>query len=202
MPTRLVNRCSSRFQSNHHRGYFCRNKIVSSGPKNSKPPAPAATAVVPLEYVHCHVPPRHRAEHDRDRDHQEDAERRAQPVERPAGVVDGELDRIFHHAPLSGSDPLFAQALKDKGTPIPDIAKKLVIKSGKNAGQHPSVASLYRAFAEAEEAEIAAVTDDRYPLRPRPARIRQDGELLTAGEAGLRERLVAQSRAEREGDRS
>jgi len=97
---------------------------------------------------------------------------------------------------------LFAQALKDKGTPIPDIAKKLVIKSGKNAGQHPSVASLYRAFAEAEEAETAAVTDDRYPLRPRPARIRQDGELLTAGEAGLRERLVAQSRAEREGDRS
>jgi len=94
---------------------------------------------------------------------------------------------------------LFAQALKDKGTPIPDIAKKLVIKSGKNAGQHPSVASLYRAFAEAE---TAAVTDDRYPLRPRPARIRQDGELLTAGEAGLRERLVAQSRAEREGDRS
>jgi hypothetical protein len=97
---------------------------------------------------------------------------------------------------------LFAPALKDNGTPVPGIARKLVIKSGKNAGQHPSVASLYRAFAEAAEAGTAAVTDDGYPLRPRPARIRQDGEPLTAGEAGLRARLVAQSRAEREGDRS
>jgi hypothetical protein len=97
---------------------------------------------------------------------------------------------------------LFAPALKDNGTPVPGIARKLVIKSGKNAGQHPSAASLYRAFAEAAEAGTAAVTDDGYPLRPRPARIRQDGEPLTAGEAGLRARLVAQSRAEREGDRS
>jgi hypothetical protein len=32
---------------------------------------------------------------------------------------------------------LFAQALKDKGTPIPEIAKKLSIKTGKNAGKHP-----------------------------------------------------------------
>jgi DNA invertase Pin-like site-specific DNA recombinase len=97
---------------------------------------------------------------------------------------------------------LFAPALKDNGTPVPGIARKLVIKSGKNAGQHPSAASLYRAFAEAGEAGTAAVTDDGYPLRPRPARIRQDGEPLTAGEAGLHARLVAQSRAEREGDRS
>ena len=89
---------------------------------------------------------------------------------------------------------LFAPALKDNGTPVPGIARKLVIKSGKNAGQHPSAA--------AAEAGTAAVTDDGYPLRPRPARIRQDGEPLTAGEAGLRARLVAQSRAEREGDRS
>ena len=33
--TRLVNRCSSRFQSNHHRGYLRRNKIISSGAKNA-----------------------------------------------------------------------------------------------------------------------------------------------------------------------
>lgn len=58
---------------------------------------------------------------------------------------------------------LFAQALKDKGTPVPGIARKLVIKSGKNAGQHPSAASLYRAFAEAGEAGTAAVTGDGYP---------------------------------------
>jgi len=36
--TRLVNRCSSRFQSNHHRGYLRWNKIISSGAKKSTPP--------------------------------------------------------------------------------------------------------------------------------------------------------------------
>jgi hypothetical protein len=32
--------------------------------------------------------------------------------------------------------------------------KKLVIRTGKNAGKHPSVASLYRALAEAEETAV------------------------------------------------
>ncbi|KAF0957049.1 recombinase family protein [Rhodococcus sp. T7] len=37
-----------------------------------------------------------------------------------------------------GDDMLiFARALKDKGTPTSDIAEKLVIKTGKNAGRHP-----------------------------------------------------------------
>ncbi|MFF0450143.1 hypothetical protein ACFYT4_27765 [Streptomyces sp. NPDC004609] len=36
----------------------------------------------------------------------------------------------------------FAVALKNEGVPVPDIAKKLTIKTGKNAGRHPSVASL------------------------------------------------------------
>ncbi|MGI5291987.1 recombinase family protein [Nonomuraea polychroma] len=36
----------------------------------------------------------------------------------------------------------FAVALKDKGVPVPEIAKKLTIKVGKNAGKSPSVASL------------------------------------------------------------
>nr|WP_157570183.1 recombinase family protein [Microtetraspora malaysiensis] len=44
----------------------------------------------------------------------------------------------------------FAQALKDKGVPVPEIAKKITIKTGKNAGRHPSVASLYRPFPDAE----------------------------------------------------
>ncbi|MEU5547938.1 hypothetical protein AB0G85_37475 [Streptomyces sioyaensis] len=39
---------------------------------------------------------------------------------------------------------LFARALKDRGVPVPEIAKKLTIKTSKNAGRHPSVASLYR----------------------------------------------------------
>ncbi|MFE9924705.1 hypothetical protein ACFYQA_24905 [Streptomyces sp. NPDC005774] len=48
----------------------------------------------------------------------------------------------------------FAVALKNRGVPVPKIAKKLTIKTGKNAGRHPSVASPYRAFAEAEEHDI------------------------------------------------
>lgn len=43
----------------------------------------------------------------------------------------------------------FARALRDKGVPMPEIVKKLTIKTGKNAGEHPSVASLYRALADA-----------------------------------------------------
>ena len=43
---------------------------------------------------------------------------------------------------------LFARALRDSGVSIPKIAEKLTIKTGKNAGKHPSVASLYRALAD------------------------------------------------------
>lgn len=64
----------------------------------------------------------------------------------------------------------FAVALKDKGVPVPEIAKKLTIKTGKNVGKHPSVASLYRALAEAEEADApdeAQVIGPRRPVRAR-----------------------------------
>lgn len=37
---------------------------------------------------------------------------------------------------------------RTKGVPVPEIAKKLIIKTGKNAGKSPSVASLYRALAD------------------------------------------------------
>ncbi|MFC5664347.1 recombinase family protein [Kitasatospora misakiensis] len=86
----------------------------------------------------------------------------------------------------------FAIALKAKGTPVPDIAKKLVIKTGKNTGKNPSVASLYRALADAEEAAALAAVDDSLPLRPKPAQIHQPGDPLTPEEIDLRERLVAQ----------
>ncbi|MGW2051793.1 hypothetical protein ACWCPF_42685 [Streptomyces sp. NPDC001858] len=82
----------------------------------------------------------------------------------------------------------FAIALKDKGVPVPDIAKKLTIKTGRNAGKNPSVASLYRALAEAEEAAI----DDGLPLRPKPIHIRWPEDPLTPEEIDLRERLPAQ----------
>ncbi len=51
---------------------------------------------------------------------------------------------------------VFARALRGQGLSVPDIAKKLTIKAGKNAGQHPSVASLYRALADADRAQAAA----------------------------------------------
>ncbi|MFJ5811222.1 hypothetical protein [Streptomyces sp. NPDC093093] len=79
-------------------------------------------------------------------------------------------------------------SLKDKGVPVPDIAKKLTIKTGKNTGKSPSVASLYRALAEAE----AAAADDGLSLRPKPVHIRLPGEPLTAEEIELRNRLQAQ----------
>ncbi|MFD9069804.1 recombinase family protein [Streptomyces lasiicapitis] len=80
----------------------------------------------------------------------------------------------------------FALALKDKGVPVPEIAKKLTIKVGKNAGKSPSPASLYRALAEAE---VAAAD---LPLRPKPVRIRRPEDPLTLEETDLRERLQAQ----------
>ncbi|CAM5641682.1 hypothetical protein SAVIM338S_06288 [Streptomyces avidinii] len=79
----------------------------------------------------------------------------------------------------------FAVAFKDKGVPVPEIAKKLTIKVGKNAGKSPSVASLYQALAE-------AAADDGLPLRPKPVRIRRPEDPLTPEEIDLRERLQAQ----------
>jgi len=82
----------------------------------------------------------------------------------------------------------FAIALKDKGVPVPEIAKKLTIKTGKNAGKSPSVASLYRALAEVEQ----AAADDGLPIRPKQDRIRRPDDPLTPEEMNLRERLQAQ----------
>lgn len=36
---------------------------------------------------------------------------------------------------------------------MPDIAKELVIRTGKNAGKNPSMTSVHRALADAEEAD-------------------------------------------------
>ncbi|WP_079168568.1 recombinase family protein [Streptomyces colonosanans] len=83
----------------------------------------------------------------------------------------------------------FAIALKNKGVPVPQIAKKLTIKTGKNAGKPPSVASLYRALAEAED---AAGSDDAQvigPRRPVHACITGPG---SGTDPALMERLTAQ----------
>ncbi|MBC9719410.1 recombinase family protein [Streptomyces sp. TRM66268-LWL] len=44
----------------------------------------------------------------------------------------------------------YARALRASGVPVPEIANKLVIPTGKNKGEHPSVASVYRILAETD----------------------------------------------------
>ncbi|WP_406438005.1 hypothetical protein OHB00_25960 [Streptomyces sp. NBC_00631] len=56
--------------------------------------------------------------------------------------------------------------MKDKGVPVLEIAKKLTIKTDKNAGQHPSAASVCRALAEAEETGAPAGPEIIAPRRP------------------------------------
>ncbi|MER6613077.1 MarR family transcriptional regulator [Streptomyces xantholiticus] len=41
-----------------------------------------------------------------------------------------------------------ARSLRDQGVPVSEIAQRLTIAAGRNAGQHPSAASLYRALAK------------------------------------------------------
>ena len=41
-----------------------------------------------------------------------------------------------------------ALAMQAQGMSVPQIAASLVITEGKNAGQHPSLASVYRVLAE------------------------------------------------------
>ncbi|GAA4232457.1 DNA invertase Pin-like site-specific DNA recombinase [Streptosporangium album] len=43
----------------------------------------------------------------------------------------------------------YARTLRERGVAVPDIARKLVIPTGKNKGRHPSVASVYRVLADA-----------------------------------------------------
>ena len=50
-----------------------------------------------------------------------------------------------------------ALAMRGRGMGVPEIAASLVIPEGKNAGQHPSLASVYRALADADtDANTAA----------------------------------------------
>ncbi|WP_211258953.1 hypothetical protein [Spirillospora albida] len=66
---------------------------------------------------------------------------------------------------------------------------RLTLKTGKNAGRHPSVASLHRALAEAEE---AASPDDVQIIGPRrPVRARITG-LGSGTDPELLERRTAQ----------
>ncbi|MCZ7456155.1 hypothetical protein [Streptomyces sp. WMMC940] len=52
--------------------------------------------------------------------------------------------------PPSRADDMadYARSLRANGVPVPEIARKLVITSGKNQGKRPSVATVYRILAE------------------------------------------------------
>ncbi|WP_424534314.1 recombinase family protein [Sphaerisporangium viridialbum] len=50
----------------------------------------------------------------------------------------------------------YARSLRANSVPVPQIAQKLVITSGKNKGQRPSVATVYRALAEGDAADGTA----------------------------------------------
>jgi len=58
-----------------------------------------------------------------------------------------------------------ALTMRDQGMSVPEIAASLVIPDGKNAGQHPSLASVYRALAEAD-ASAGESTDTAAAARP------------------------------------
>ncbi|MGW3494637.1 recombinase family protein [Streptomyces sp. NPDC001020] len=45
----------------------------------------------------------------------------------------------------------YARSLRANDVPVPQIAQKLIITSGKNKGQRPSVATVYRILAEDTE---------------------------------------------------
>lgn len=48
----------------------------------------------------------------------------------------------FRHLNADEDSLTFARAPRDKGVTKPEIVKKLTIKTGEYAGQHPSIASL------------------------------------------------------------
>jgi DNA invertase Pin-like site-specific DNA recombinase len=91
----------------------------------------------------------------------------------------------------------FALALKHKGVPVPEIARKLTIKTGKNAGKSPSVASVYRALAEAEQQHAQGEADLIGPPRPLRARITGPG---SGTNPDLMDRLQRQVLGERAGE--
>ncbi|MFJ7996402.1 recombinase family protein [Streptomyces sp. NPDC096310] len=49
----------------------------------------------------------------------------------------------------------YARTLRASGVPVPQIAGKLFISSGKNKGENPSVATVYRVLADADTEESA-----------------------------------------------
>jgi DNA invertase Pin-like site-specific DNA recombinase len=70
-----------------------------------------------------------------------------------------------------------ALAMREQGMSVPEIAVSLVIPEGRNAGQHPSLASVYRALAEAD---AGADTAAAHPGEARQETT-QENERINAG---------------------
>jgi DNA invertase Pin-like site-specific DNA recombinase len=62
-----------------------------------------------------------------------------------------------------------ARELRDQGIPVPEIARRLVVPHGRNAGRHPSLASVYRALAQPDPISAEGDVDDDDMGRPRGA---------------------------------
>lgn len=56
-----------------------------------------------------------------------------------------------------------ALAMREQGMGVPEIAASLVIAEGRNAGQHPSLASVYRALADADAGAAARLASRLSP---------------------------------------
>jgi len=94
-----------------------------------------------------------------DRDHRRDKSIEGQQAAAAEGRRGGR-PRVFDEEMTAA-----ALTMRDQGMSVPEIAARLVIPDGKNAGQHPSLASVYRALAEAD-ASAGESTDTAAAARP------------------------------------
>jgi DNA invertase Pin-like site-specific DNA recombinase len=86
-----------------------------------------------------------------DRDHRREKTLEGQRSAADRGHHSGR-PRVFDEDMLAS-----ARALRDQGVPVPEIATRLTVTTGRNAGRHPSVASVYRALAEIQTDDIVDV---------------------------------------------
>jgi DNA invertase Pin-like site-specific DNA recombinase len=88
---------------------------------------------------------------DLDREHRRQLVRSGQRAAVARGNHGGR-PRVFDEVMLA-----VARRLYSEGVPVPVIAQRLVISTGKNAGRHPSLASVYRALSEPGAPRVDAV---------------------------------------------
>ncbi|GAA3832636.1 hypothetical protein GCM10022226_62400 [Sphaerisporangium flaviroseum] len=55
----------------------------------------------------------------------------------------GGRPKVFDHDMVA-----YARSLRERGVPVPEIARKLTIPAGRNKGRHPSLASVYRVLGQ------------------------------------------------------